>query len=89
MKKNFPHRPQVRFLSLVILACAEFLGGCTLSVLAPFYSKVMPSQSMKFGSPKFKVNVIGSSHAFLRKLRTMVLGFLTLASSLPAFSSCK
>ena len=43
MKKNFPHRPQVRFLSLVILACAEFLGGCTLSVLAPFYSKVEPS----------------------------------------------
>ena len=31
---------QVRFLSLVILACAEFLGGCTLSILAPFYSKV-------------------------------------------------
>ena len=43
MKKNFPHWPQVRFLSLVILACAEFLGGCTLSVLAPFYSKVEPS----------------------------------------------
>ena len=31
---------QVRFLSLVILAFAEFLGGCTLSILAPFYSKV-------------------------------------------------
>lgn len=34
-----PHTKKVRFLSLVILACAEFLGGCTLSVLAPFYSK--------------------------------------------------
>jgi len=34
-----PHRKKVRFLSLVILAFAEFLGGCTLSILAPFYSK--------------------------------------------------
>jgi len=34
-----PHTKKVRFLSLVILACAEFLGGCTLSILAPFYSK--------------------------------------------------
>jgi len=34
-----PHIKKVRFLSLVILACAEFLGGCTLSILAPFYSK--------------------------------------------------
>ena len=48
MKKNFPHWPQVRFLSLVILACAEFLGGCTLSVLAPFYSKVEPSLEIWF-----------------------------------------
>jgi MFS family permease len=34
-----PHTKKVRFLSLVILASAEFLGGCTLSILAPFYSK--------------------------------------------------
>lgn len=29
----------IRILSLIILAFSEFLGGCTLSILAPFYSK--------------------------------------------------
>jgi len=33
-----PHKKKVRLLSLAILGLAELLGGCTLSILAPFYS---------------------------------------------------
>lgn len=38
-KKSSKHKSTIRILSLVILAFSEFLGGCTLSILAPFYSK--------------------------------------------------
>eukprot|EP00090_Calanus_glacialis_P029708 TRINITY_DN47709_c0_g1_i1.p1 TRINITY_DN47709_c0_g1~~TRINITY_DN47709_c0_g1_i1.p1 ORF type:complete len:472 (-),score=104.19 TRINITY_DN47709_c0_g1_i1:99-1514(-) len=31
--------PRVRFFSLIILGFSAFLAGCTLSILAPFYSK--------------------------------------------------
>jgi hypothetical protein len=33
-------RNRRRLLSLAVLAMAEFLGGATLSILAPFYSEV-------------------------------------------------
>jgi len=33
------HTTMIRILSLIILAFSELLGGCTLSILAPFYSR--------------------------------------------------
>lgn len=38
-KKKSSKNKIIRILSLIILAFSEFLGGCTLSILAPFYSK--------------------------------------------------
>lgn len=45
-KKVSPHTKKVRLLSLFLLGSAEFLGGCTLSILAPFYSKEAESHGL-------------------------------------------
>jgi len=39
----------IRILSLIILAFSEFLGGCTLSILAPFYSKEAEDHGLSVG----------------------------------------
>merc|ERR1719153_2046769 len=39
----------IRILSLIILAFSEFLGGCTLSILAPFYPKEAEDHGLSVG----------------------------------------
>jgi len=68
-----PHIKKVRFLSLVILACAEFLGGCTLSILAPFYSKEAEDHNLAVSQS----GIVFASIFILQMIFVPVFGKLT------------